>query len=90
MHLASLRGNTSVVEYLVKDCKMNVSLKDSSGATALAVAMKKEMLDVEWVLRQNSTQSLYHLINDVGLARFLNSKRFFICFHFYLFSFIVQ
>ena len=77
-----------MVEYLVRDCKMNMSLKDSSGATALAVAMKKEMIDVEWVLRQNSSQSLYHLINDIGMPRFLNSKRLFGCIPIYCVSFI--
>ena len=42
LHLAALRGNYSVVEYLVMDCSAPLDLEDVNDKTPLDLAVKKQ------------------------------------------------
>ena len=52
LHLAALRGNYSVVEYLVMDCGAPLSLKDVNEKSPLDLAIKKQNQQVASFLKQ--------------------------------------
>lgn len=70
LHLATIRGNLSVVEYLVKECKRNCLLKDSNGSDCIDLAVTKKKPLVEWVLRRSVSPSVFHLARSMGWSRF--------------------
>ena len=72
LHLAALRGNVEVVEYLVANCQASTTIRDKNGCTPLMLAMKKEQLKTEWVLRRLTSTSTWDLISNMGLSRLKN------------------
>lgn len=83
LHLASLRGNVDVVNYLLEDAKsQSLSLKDKEGKTPLDLAVKKKKPEVEFVLRAKLQVSgllgreNQHLFLFLFLFRLLNLSLF--------------
>lgn len=74
LHLATIRGNLPVVEYLVKDCKQNCLLKDSSGSTCIDLAFSKQQFPVEWFLRTQVGATILHVAKGMGWHRFCNMR----------------
>lgn len=70
LHLAVIRGNQSVVEYLVADCKRDCLMKDGNGLTAIDLAVSKKKFAIEWYLRQKTSRSLLHVGHGMGWSRF--------------------
>ena len=75
MHLASLRGNHEIVRYLISEYAADVTKRDKNGANALDLAIKKNQLRCEWVIRQLTSNGLIDLIKKMGVER-LRDKRF--------------
>lgn len=65
MHLASLRGNYSVVEYLVLDCDAPIGIEDNNGKTPLDLAIKKGHHKVVQLLKQRREEELGWFSNGV-------------------------
>jgi hypothetical protein len=74
LHLATIKNNLSVVEYLVKECKMSCSLKDNSGLSAVNLAVSKGNADAEWVIRKSTSWSIFQVMAGMGLGRFIQPK----------------
>ena len=74
IHLAALRGNADVVEYLVADCGVDSNSKDKNGLTPLALAMKKKQLASEWTLRRLASANIVELVKGLGINRLKESK----------------
>jgi ankyrin repeat protein len=69
IHLAALRGNDLVVEYLVVDCGADTSSKDKNGLNPLELATKKKQLKAEWTLRRLMSKDIVELIKGLGFDR---------------------
>lgn len=74
IHLAALRGNADVVEYLVADCGVDTNSKDKNGLTPLALAMKKKQLASEWTLRRLASTNIIELVKGLGTNRLRDPK----------------
>jgi ankyrin repeat protein len=72
LHLAALRGNHEAVELLVSDFGASTSLRDKNGCTPLMLAVKKEQLKTEWVLRRLTSANTWDLVTNLGLSRLKN------------------
>lgn len=72
MHLAALRGNYEVLEFLVSDFQASTSIRDKNGCTPLMLAVKKEQLRTEWVLRRLTSKNTWDLVTNLGLSRLRN------------------
>lgn len=75
MHLAALRGNEGVVEYLVVDCGADVGKKDRNGLTALELSAKKSQLKSEWTLRRLTSKGICGVLRGLKAER-LKDNRF--------------
>ena len=62
IHLASLRGNTEVVEYLLIDCHSDPLKKDKNGQLPLDIAIKKQHFRTELAIRKYMYPDLYSLM----------------------------
>lgn len=69
LHLAALRGNHAVVEYLLVDFGADASKKDKNGLTPLELSVKKSQIKCEWVLRQRGARNCLDLIGKLGIQR---------------------
>ena len=74
IHLAALRGNDSVVEYLVIDCGSDMYSKDKNGYNPLELATKKKQLRAEWTLRRLQTKDIVDLVKGLGFERLKDAK----------------
>lgn len=74
LHLAALRGNHDVVEYLLAEFGADPAKKDKNGLTPLELSVKKNQLKAEWVLRRYSSASTLGLLSKLGIQR-LKDKR---------------
>lgn len=72
VHLAALRGNFEVLEYLVADFQASTTIRDKNGCTPLMLAVKKEQYKTEWVLRRLGSRNTWELIAGIGLSRLKN------------------
>ena len=72
VHLAALRGNFDVVEFLVSEFEASTSIRDKNGCTPLMLAVKKEQLRTEWVLRRITSKNTWDLVTNLGLSRLKN------------------
>jgi hypothetical protein len=72
VHLAALRGNHDAVEYLVSDFQASTSIRDKNGCTPLMLAVKKEQLRTEWVIRRLTSKNTLDLVTNLGLSRLRN------------------
>ncbi len=69
LHLAALRGNADVVEYLIVDFGADTSKKDKNGLTALELSVKKSQIKAEWVLRRLTSRNTFDLVRKLGIQR---------------------
>ena len=74
IHLAALRGNELVAEYLVIDCGSDTNSKDKNGYNPLELATKKKQLRAEWTLRRLQSKDTVDLIKGLGWQRLKDSK----------------
>lgn len=72
LHLAALRGNFDVVEFLVSEFDASTSIRDKNGCTPLMLTVKKEQLKTEWVLRRLTSKNTLDLVTNLGLSRLRN------------------
>jgi hypothetical protein len=57
---------------LVSDFGASTSLRDKNGCTPLMLAVKKEQLKTEWVLRRLTSANTWDLVTNLGLSRLKN------------------
>jgi hypothetical protein len=74
LHLASMRGNLTVAEYLAKDSPGDCNLKDRNGAKPIDLAIKKKNVKIEFMLRKTTSKSIFHEIYDLGLRKCCNAQ----------------
>lgn len=74
VHLAALRGNDLVVEYLVVDCGSDTTSKDKNGFNPLELATKKKQLKAEWTLRRLQSKDTLELVKGLGMNRLNDPK----------------
>jgi len=72
VHLAALRGNHELLEFLVSDFKASTSIRDKNGCTPLMLAVKKEQLRTEWMLRRLTSANTWDLVTNLGISRLKN------------------
>jgi hypothetical protein len=61
-----------VVEFLVADFQASTSIRDKNGCTPLMLAVKKEQLRTEWVIRRLTSKNTLDLVTNLGLSRLRN------------------
>ena len=74
LHLAALRGNESVVEYLISEYGADPNLRDKNGLTPLELSIKKNQLRSEWAIRTLTSKNCLTLVGKLGVKRLRNSK----------------
>jgi hypothetical protein len=74
LHLASLRGHSSVVEYLIVDYAANFSKRDKNGLTPLELTIKKKQIKAEWVIRKFSSRNTFDLVRKLGIQRLKDTR----------------
>ena len=72
VHLAALRGNFEVLEFLVSEFSASTTIRDKNGCTPLMLTVKKEQLRTEWVLRRLTSKNTLDLVINLGLSRLRN------------------
>jgi ankyrin repeat protein len=74
LHLAALRGNSEVVDYLVSNCGADASKKDRNGLNPLELSVKKSQLKAEWTLRKIAAKGFLKLISGLKRERLRDSR----------------
>jgi palmitoyltransferase len=74
LHLATIRGNLEVVEYLLLDCHVDISKKDRNGQSALDLAVKKGQFNVEFFIRKLASRNICSLLTYVEIFRAMGPK----------------
>ena len=70
LHLAALRGNTDVVEYLILNCGADTTKRDRNGLNALDLTLKKNQLKTEWAIRKLTHKGPLAVFLSLGRKRF--------------------
>ena len=74
LHLASMRGNIAVAEYLAMDAPDDCNIKDRNGAKPIDLAMKKSHYKVEFMLRKVTSKTIFHEIRDIGIGKLCSAR----------------
>ncbi len=74
MHLAAIRGNTNVVDILVRKYRADYLMRDKGGLTALDQTIKKNNTKTEWVLRRRTSSGYLDAIRKTIAASRVNAK----------------
>jgi palmitoyltransferase ZDHHC13/17 len=74
LHLASMRGNMAVAEYLATGAPDDCNLKDRNGAKAIDLAIKKKNIKIEFMLRKLTSKTIFHEIYDIGLGKCCSAR----------------
>eukprot|EP00597_Dinobryon_sp_UTEXLB2267_P007789 CAMPEP_0170094462 /NCGR_PEP_ID=MMETSP0019_2-20121128/27255_1 /TAXON_ID=98059 /ORGANISM="Dinobryon sp., Strain UTEXLB2267" /LENGTH=574 /DNA_ID=CAMNT_0010315767 /DNA_START=662 /DNA_END=2386 /DNA_ORIENTATION=- len=74
LHLASLRGNHDVVEYLIATHGADYSKRDKNGLNAVDLCIKKNQLKTEWVIRRLTSGNIFLLCANLGMNRLRNKR----------------
>lgn len=73
LHLAALRGNSDVVEYLIVDCGADTTKKDSNGLNPLELSLKKKQMKTEWTIRRLTHSGTVAIFLSLGWNRLTDS-----------------
>lgn len=73
LHLAALRGNVDVVEYLIRDCSADTTKRDRNGLNALDLTVKKAQIKTEWTIRRLTHSGTLSIILSLGMQRLKDS-----------------
>ena len=74
LHLAALRGNTEVVQYLISDCGADTTKRDRNGLNPLELSVKKSQLKTEWSIRRLTHSGPLAVFLSLGRKRLMDSK----------------
>mmetsp|Transcript_17909 Transcript_17909/g.29953 ORF Transcript_17909/g.29953 Transcript_17909/m.29953 type:complete len:563 (-) Transcript_17909:213-1901(-) len=76
LHLAAMRGNNTVAQYLSKDSPEDCLLKDRNGAKPIDLAIKKKNVKIEFMLRKVTSKSICHELYDLGPVKALCNAQY--------------
>jgi hypothetical protein len=72
--LAAIRGNTNVVDILIRKYKADFLIRDKGGLTALEQAMKKNNTRTEWIIRRRTSNGYIDTLQKIITAGRYNAK----------------
>lgn len=74
LHLAAMRDNMAAAQYLAADAPQDCNIKDRNGAKAIDLAMKKNNIKIEFMLRKIATNNICSEIYDIGFGKFCSAR----------------
>jgi len=70
LQLGCSRGNSDIVDILLRKYHADYVIRDKSNRTALDIAIEKQNVKCEWFLRKHTTSSSFTLLRDILTKRF--------------------